>query len=395
MSYSNLLVISDGPFTLGNGFGVTLSTLFEGWPKEKLFQIYRLSNYSATKICTDICEKIVGIDIPGHAGRRYAIPYVFGWRPAWRNKYSKLWLQRKLGKWKPESVYAIFFDPGTLMYAAWVARELNIPLAIHPTDDTRPFRTSRSLNMYFAQAALRIAICEDMQIEYQQRYGCSFEVIHNGVAEELFQPLEKTFSEGMLSIRYLGSLEKSGHFSAIEDIASAVKIFNAGGGAARFELLGGERSKDLALSLTDGTQVVYRERVSRQEGFDLLKTADLLVVPISFDEANFEDMRLSFPTKLPEYLASGTPTLVYGPPGTATVAYCLRHNLGLVQPQRSVEALVKLLVQLSQDPRGFRERAVADQNFARTHFTATVMRKRFQNLLWDMGSANQLSSRLP
>ena len=116
---------------------------------------------------------------------------------------------------------------------------------------------------------------------------------------------------------YLGSIVPGQHFSAIEDIAAAVVELAGAGVPVRFEIWGGSWTRQHAETLTDGRAVVYCGRRRQADGFALLKSADLLVIPVSFDAAAFAKNRLSLPTKLAECLASGTPTLVYGPAGAA------------------------------------------------------------------------------
>ena len=123
--------------------------------------------------------------------------------------------------------------------------------------------------------------------------------------------------------------------------------------------------------------------MSRDEGYQLIKSADLLVVPVSFDSTGFDDICLSFPTKLPEYLASATPTLVYGPAKTAPVEFCRRHKLALVQDTRSIEGLCHLLDKIQREPEHFRSKAAQDSIFARENLSASTMRTRFEKLVAD------------
>ena len=153
-----------------------------------------------------------------------------------------------------------------------------------------------------------------MRQEYAHRYGVDSHVLHNGAADDLFaDPGPTDRRDDRFVVRYLGSIVPGQHFSAIEDIAAAVIRLADAGVPVRFEIWGGSWTQQHAETLTDGRAVVYCGAIGKAEGFALLKSADLLVIPVSFDAAAFPKNRLSLPTKLAECLASGTPTLVYGP----------------------------------------------------------------------------------
>lgn len=81
----------------------------------------------------------------------------------------------------------------------------------------------------------------------------------------------------------------------------------------------------------------------------LLSEADLLVLPINFDPRSARYIRLSMPTKVPAYMASGTPILVYGPPGIATVRYAERAGWGYVLSTPGLASLQKTLLWLMED----------------------------------------------
>src|SRR5262249_13546291 len=112
-----------------------------------------------------------------------------------------------------------------------------------------------------------------------------------------------------------------------------------------------------------------------------LAAADLLLLPVNFDERSKRYIGFSMPTKVPEYMLSGTPVLVYGPPDMAQVDYATREGWGMVVSERSQERLVEALRRLLQGvglrrPYTRRARQVALQR----HELATV-RRNFQDVL--------------
>ena len=78
----------------------------------------------------------------------------------------------------------------------------------------------------------------------------------------------------------------------------------------------------------------------------ILSSADLLILPINFDKASQIYVGYSFQTKVPEYMASGTPTLVYGPASNPNVMYASKYNWGAVVKHKDQRELLEMLKSL-------------------------------------------------
>ena len=234
----------------------------------------------------------------------------------------------------------------------------------------------------YADASVRVAISFEMKQEYEKRYSLPFEVLHNGAADEMFDyqvPAEN--DTGDFVIRYVGSLLRIQHWNAIEDIVEAVHVLNSEGVRARFEIYCDKWTKKHALALADGKNIVYKGFVAKPELYEVLSSADLLVLPAAFSGTGDYAYRLSMPTKLPEYLASGAPTLVYGPRGMASVELCLRHELAHVYPERSVPRLTEAIRGIAGSRDDARRKAADDRAFAKAQLSATAARVHFRKLI--------------
>jgi glycosyltransferase involved in cell wall biosynthesis len=80
--------------------------------------------------------------------------------------------------------------------------------------------------------------------------------------------------------------------------------------------------------------------------FEIMEKAHCFVIPSSFNKHNHRHYRYSFPTKLPELIASGRPILSYGPKETATNRILQANSIGLRIHERSVSKLVENLENL-------------------------------------------------
>lgn len=395
MRYPRTLVLTESPFSSTNGFGVTLATLFAEWPRERLLVLYRSRRFW-DDTCVQLQEardRMVHMPLPGRPLLNpvhlrelggVLVPYLLGRTPSWLGRYSRTWIDRTLSGWEPDVIYSWFYSPVIADYGAWLSRKLGVPHVAHVGDDVTPGRTPSAIADALRAAAARIAISEEMKADFESRFGAPFEVVHNGAAAEIFAgPLtrEPASDDPELVIRYVGSLIRAHHGAASEDIAEAVARHNENGGRARLEIYCPEWTAELARDLARRPNVVYGGFAEKPRNYELLKTADLLVLPITFDEREFRWLRLSMPTKLPEYLGSGTPTLVYGPRGCAPVEFCIRNDVGIVQAERSVHALVQILERLGREREAFRERAAHDRNLAEATVSARAMRDRLGRIL--------------
>jgi len=376
------LVVSEAPFGLNNGFGVTLNTFFNGWSADRLFMLYTRGE---TAVPGDRSDRSAFADVPGPCGRRHAAPFLLGRRPTWRGRYSAVWLRRTLRGWRPDVVYTMVFSGETLAFAAWVAGQFQVPLVAHVADDgleTQKGGVSATIGQLLGGAAARISISEEMRQEYARRYGVDSHVLHNGAADDLFaEPGLAERHDEEFVVRYLGSIVPGQHFSAIEDIAAAVIRLANDGVPVRFEIWGGSWTRHHAEKLADGHAVVYCGPAGKAAGFALLKSADLLVIPVSFEEAAFPKNRLSLPTKLAECLASGTPTLVYGPAGAAPVEFCRRHRVGSFIEARSIDRVAAFVRDMIENRDSSRTAAMPGREFVRQHYTAERARDAFRAIV--------------
>jgi glycosyltransferase involved in cell wall biosynthesis len=101
---------------------------------------------------------------------------------------------------------------------------------------------------------------------------------------------------------------------------------------------------------------------SRREYLEVLRQQGLLVLALDWpDESpiHHEELATIFPTKTPEYLASGRPILVHCPENYFLARFFHENNCGLVVSDRSVSALAGAVGQLLENSGETREMARA------------------------------------
>ena len=112
-----------------------------------------------------------------------------------------------------------------------------------------------------------------------------------------------------------------------------------------------------------------------------MEKAHCFVIPSSFKEEKHQHYRYSFPTKLPELIASGRPILSYGPKETATNRILKSNNLGLRIHDRSIPKLVESLEILVSQYQESVKKFASFSPTTREKFSADGVRRKLKNIL--------------
>jgi glycosyltransferase involved in cell wall biosynthesis len=104
----------------------------------------------------------------------------------------------------------------------------------------------------------------------------------------------------------------------------------------------------------DHPNIVFHAWVGQAELPDVLRTADILFLPFSFAPEERHTVKTAFPSKTADYLASGTPILVFGPEYSTLVAYARREGFGEIVMEPDGELLAQAIQRIARDA-GHRE----------------------------------------
>lgn len=402
-----VLIIGTHPLDRRTADGVTLTALFEDWPRDRLSQIHVSPPVEDT--------------LPGRSYRLRSLEPGGGpllWRQArmhWsvlrRESDTALLLgriSRSLETWldeaPPDVVLCWYGSIGAATLAMRIAERYGATLGVYIPDDwmtgwpanvygrRRPVldgiahalmeRTTRRL---VERASLRFSISEAMTEAYARRYAAVFLPVHNGVVPAAW-PMPRaprSFAEGEpMRVVYSGSLHHFGQTAALEDLRDAVARASQDGASVRLEIYS-RQADDPALREAFDRPPVSRllPLVPAGEVQANLRDADVLVLPVNFDATSRAFVRLSMPSKLAEYLASGTPLLAYGPPEVAQMRLLRSEDAAAIIDEPSVDRLVETLRTLRADT-ALRERlGQAARRAAERHFDIATIRERFQHAI--------------
>lgn len=375
--YPNLLLVNNFPPNRQSGTGVTLANLLCGWPTEQQMAVY--SNPA-----------------PAPAGMHEHTWQMTTWRPRgqrylnalgpWAVRlglidyYDELVTADRIMRWlriQDFNADLLLSVPRYILdveISRALAKAMQIPLVWYIHDDwlgmgqywrtpngRRRFRamgvTENSLAYirgFLAEGVARFAICDAMSTAYQERYGFSFEAVHNPVDLNLFMakqdygwdPARRPFL-----IRYIGALWSNMQMPGFATVCDVVESMHRQGFPIELEFCCARTFAETVVQhrLHRPPAVRHLGELPYEQVPAFLSGADALIINLDFSEQALEVAGLSMPTKVAEYMASATPVLLYGPEVGPHIRYAQEEGWGLVITDPSPAALEQGLRQLAGD----------------------------------------------
>jgi glycosyltransferase involved in cell wall biosynthesis len=399
-----ILIVGKG-FDQTSGVGITLASLFRGWPKGRL----AAACSARDAVDTDVCRKyyFLGSDefswrwplsrfekpvpsgpfVPGPAredaspsaggrGASSIAPVLsFARRAFWagvmgsggehylRDHRLSPGLATWIGEFRPDVLYTHLESLPMIHFVDDLITSFRLPLVIHMMDDWPSVPESegllapltrrlidRDLRRLMDKAAVNMAISRYMGEAFQSRYGHPFLAFHNVLDKSSWTVGGRKTWRASTPFRlvYTGRIGKANK-AALHDVAVIVASLAAAGAAIRLEIyaLEGEPARPGTWPQSDAVRLL--PPVAYADIPALLVGADLLVLPLDFAEKDLAFARYSMPTKVSEYLGSGTPVLLYCPEDTAVADYAARAGWGALVGKRDPDALAHAILRLSRD----------------------------------------------
>jgi len=283
-------------------------------------------------------------------------------------------------------VYAFVYSPECMKYANWIAKKCKLPLVVHLADHSPEFERPSSANILRGASKL-VCITEEMKSKYERTLGRKdIEVLHNGAEQacsDIGTPNPAPFSkQNPFILCFIGGLFSNLHGDCIEDVFEAVSQIRKKNPCIEFHLYGQRQPADFLQDFIQADGITHHGIVMPLEKkFEIMENAHCFVIPSSFKEEKHRHYRYSFPTKLPELIASGRPIVSYGPKETATNRILETNNLGLRIHDRSVPKLVEFFETLvSQYQEGIKKFAPVSPKTLEK-FSADSVRSKLRNIL--------------
>jgi glycosyltransferase involved in cell wall biosynthesis len=307
-------------------------------------------------------------------------------------------LESWIAAFRPQLIYTILGGIGMMSLIERIRRRFALPLAVHFMDDwpaaihrgglfspLQRRHMHRLIGRLVGAASAAFSICEEMSQEYEARYGRPFAAFHNAVDVARWSAVaQRDPAPGStLRLLYAGSVLDFAQAESLADCCAAVAKLRQGGMAVALEIYSAS-TQTLALRrrFAGETAIGFHEPIADDAVyFRTLAEADVLLLPVNFDAHSARYVRLSMPTKVPSYLVSGTPVLVYGPPGIAQVEYARRAGWGHVLDRRDGDALAAAIRRLGADTPLRRALSKAAKRLAAGRHDIDATRGKFQAAL--------------
>jgi len=427
------VLIFGQPFNDFSGGGITLTNLFNGWASECLAVIsypYMLHN-SSTKLCKNYYQ--IGMEeltwkFPFSIikqkfssgklspGDRSCLP-VLNQTSTLRHSLSSgilnpfirwtglihsissIHLSPGLLKWlsdfSPEVLYLQISNRESIKFAIELIDHLRIPSVIHMMDDWPTTISSRGLfKKYWGRKIdedfrellkktdVHLSISDAMSEEYLERYGIIFKAFHNPIDPGQYKselPKYKS-QDSILKILYIGRIGTANKRS-LQRFATFVSAFNTPKLYVGLDIYTKDSESSCALKIGNMKGVSVRGAIEHKMIPSLLRSYDLLLLPLDFTEQGLKFSRFSMPTKASEYMMSGTPILVFAPSETAISRFCQKYDCGYCVNTTDFRTFTESIDLLAQNDDLRRRLSYNASQVAQQFFDVHAVRKRFEETI--------------
>lgn len=349
-----MLIVGDYPVGFANGIGETFANLLADLPEASIFQCH-----------PDHLQPLNG------AGRGRAIPYQVPRRPsAWpgwasRAYYPVLKLRQALAErrlfeiasaaireHRIDTVWLYPVTPWVLFAAVRLRRAFpTVRFVVYVMDDWEghhtcfglPFTAKRraALHEIVSTSDARFACSHLMKHDYEQRFANRWGVLHKGVDMGGVPPAMPPFT--FSNILYTGAMNVF-RFDAVLAFAEGLRRYREGSGRdVTMTLLGPAPDREYSRALSPYRFIRSEPWVDNQACQRRMNQADLLYLPLAFAPRLERIANLAMPTKFPEYLASGRPSICHVPRASEVYRLAAAHDLPLLLDTIDPQAIAAFL----------------------------------------------------
>jgi glycosyltransferase involved in cell wall biosynthesis len=388
-TYPRVLMVYMSCLNMADQHGESIRGWFAEWPRENLAQIYSGAEAPGEKFCSltyklgpeerNFGKLFSSIKISAFgkssnlltsgSNNHLGLKKISAWS-IFLSKVSRillnsgLWelvffprLSSELMVWienfKPEVIYCQGYDLTFCWLPLMISKKYHIPIVFQTTDDWPNYlyknspchliviRTAQKL---IQNSAVRFAIGEQMALDYQKQFKTSFEILRIGDNRIRFDsslPI-RVVNEQTISIVYLGGLAL-GRLQSLLDLCSAVETLNKEGLVIKVTAFTTNLPVEAVNKLRQITDLQILLPPSQEQLPSILKGADILFLPETFDIKLAAEIRYSISSKSQLYMMSRKPIIVYGSSVTGVVDYAKKEGWAFVISERDISLLIRAI----------------------------------------------------
>lgn len=372
--YPKLLIISHNLYDVTNNIGKTLVSLLQGWPKDRIAQVYFRNDIPSFEYCShyfcitdkDVFKSVGTVGIL-KAGKKIELESENNVTDTEKSLYRVgnkrvpivscirdvlwsfgTWKTKQLRKWIADySPDLILFVPNdyTLAYKVciYVQSITKTPIVPFYMDDSFYYDCDSSFVDHLRRLSLRrkaidvhknasiiFTICEKMSLKYSEVFN--LECIHfmNSVQPSGFDPKDNDVD--CINMSYIGNLH-SNRWKSLIDIGLTADRLNEQKMGKKFQIKiysASDLSEETIKRLSNIKSISMEGSLQPSEVKKYQRIADVLIHIEAFDKKSINSTRYSLSTKIPEYLNSGVCVLAYGPKDIASMEYLYKNQLAYV-----------------------------------------------------------------
>jgi glycosyltransferase involved in cell wall biosynthesis len=399
LKYPKILIVGQS-FNKNSGGGITMSNLFQDWPKDciavastenlhheldKSFceQYYQLGyngklhpfplNILLPKIyCGPVFENNIEKSTLNKSVKPGKYRFIYRYLSAFLKFIGVYYILYRititeslrfwLNSYNPDIIYSQLSTLELIRFVSEIHTITGKPVAVHMMDDwpvtinrIGPFSSywgkviDKEFKMLLDKSSIFMSICEAMSSEYKIRYNKVFIPFHNPIDTTNWVPFTKKDwkKKDRFVILYAGRIGL-GVKNSIRDIAKAVEEFSIDYPDVTFEIQTNDISK-LRKIVKFNKHIKWVKPIPYYELPGKFSNADLLILPHDFDLHSINFLRFSFSTKVTEYMISGTPVLIYADEQTALAKYALSEEWAYVVTKNTKAELLRALKEIYFD----------------------------------------------
>lgn len=240
-------------------------------------------------------------------------------------------------------------------------------------------KIDREFKILLDKSSLLMGISDDMAKEYKIRYNKNFITFHNPINIDFWKRYQKSVYElnDAPTILYAGRVGL-GIDTSLEIIAKSIQLINEELNISMKFVL---QISEKPIWANNYLCVEHKDFVPYGELPKIFSDADFLILPYDFSEQAIRFVKFSMPTKVPEYMMSGTPIIIFAPPETALVSYAKKYKWAEVVTRNDVIELSNIIKKLIRSKSLRQTLGENGKEIAEERHDACIVSDEFKNLI--------------